>query len=102
MGKKRVITEENLGNLNIPFKKNVYGIDTKLFGYDRVLGKCQDEHERICFIMSKIKRRVWNRLIDVVLVSLWYFQTAIRGDLIWRYTRDQANNLRQRELLTIS
>ncbi len=102
MGKKKVITEENLDNMVIPSKNDVLGVATKLLGYDRILVKCQDGHERICRIRGKMKRRVWIRLGDIVLVSPWDFQTESRGDLIWRYTRGQADYLRQRGLLTIS
>ena len=102
MGKKKVITEENLDNMVIPSKNDILGVAIKLLGYDRVLVKCQDGHERVCRIRGKMKRRVWIRLGDIVLVSPWDFQTEIRGDLIWRYTRGQADYLRQRGLLTIS
>ncbi len=102
MGKKKVITEENLDNLVMPSKNDILGVAIKLLGYDRVLVKCQDGHERICRIRGKMKRRVWIRLGDIVLVSPWDFQYDTRGDLIWRYTRGQADYLRQRGLLTIS
>jgi translation initiation factor 1A len=102
LGKKKVITEENLDNMVIPSKNDVLGVASKLLGYDRILVKCQDGHERICRIRGKMKRRVWIRLGDIVLVSPWDFQTESRGDLIWRYTRGQADYLRQRGLLTIS
>ena len=102
MGKKKVITEENLDNLVMPSKNDVLGIAIKLLGYDRILVKCQDGHERICRIRGKMKRRVWIRLGDIILVSPWDFQAATRGDVFWRYTRGQAEYLRQKGLLTIS
>jgi translation initiation factor 1A len=48
-----------------------------------------------------MKRRVWIREGDVVLVSPWDFQTDKRGDLIWRYTRAQAEQLRREHHITI-
>ncbi len=101
MGKKKVISEEELSDLVLPAGTDVLGIAVKLLGYDRVLVKCQDGHERICRIRGKMKRRVWIRIGDVVLVSPWDFQSDTRGDIIWRYTRGQAEFLRKKGLLTI-
>lgn len=84
-----------------PSKNDVLGVAVKLLGYDRVLVKCQDGHERLCRIRGKMKRRVWIREGDVVLVSPWDFQSESRGDLIWRYTRAQAQTLRQKGFLTV-
>jgi translation initiation factor 1A len=101
LGKKKVLTEEALSEMVLPSPNDVLGVATKLLGYDRVLVKCQDGHERLCRIRGKMKRRVWIRQGDVVLVSPWDFQSDKRGDLIWRYTRAQAEILRRRNLLTI-
>ena len=101
MGKKKVLTEEALSEMVLPSTNDVLGVATKLLGYDRVLVKCQDGHERLCRIRGKMKRRVWIRQGDVVLVSPWDFQSDKRGDLIWRHTKAQAEILRRRNLLTI-
>jgi translation initiation factor 1A len=48
-----------------------------------------------------MKRRVWIRVGDVVLVSPWDFQTDKRADIVWRYTRAQAETLRRKGYLTV-
>jgi len=101
LGKKKVISEEELSEMVLPTANDVLGIAIRLLGYDRVLVKCQDGHERLCRIRGKMKRRVWIREGDVVLVSPWDFQSDKRGDLIWRYTRAQAEWLRKKGYLTI-
>lgn len=101
MGKKKVLTEQELGNMVLPSANDILGVAVKLLGYDRILVKCQDGHERLCRIRGKMKRRVWIREGDIVLVSPWDFQSDKRGDLIWRYTRAQAEQLRRRGLITI-
>ena len=99
--KKKVISEENLSDLILPETTDVFGVATKLLGNDRVFVKCQDGRERVCRIRGKMKRRVWIRLNDIVLVSPWDFQSDQRGDIIWRYTRGQSDYLRRRGLLKI-
>lgn len=101
MGKKKVLSEGELNKLVLPSPNDILGIAIKLLGYDRVLVKCQDGHERLCRIRGKMKRRVWIREGDVVLVSPWDFQTDKRGDLIWRYTKAQAEQLRRERHVTI-
>jgi translation initiation factor 1A len=102
LGKKKVLSEEEIrDSIILPAKTDVLGVAIKLLGYDRILVKCQDGHERLCRIRGKMKRRVWIREGDIVLVSPWDFQSDKKGDLIWRYTRAQAEILRKRGLLTI-
>jgi translation initiation factor 1A len=101
LGKKKVLTEEELSEMVLPSQNDVLGVAIKLLGFDRVSVKCQDGHERLCRIRGKMKRRVWIRQGDVVLVSPWDFQSDTRGDLIWRYIRAQADILRRKSLLTI-
>jgi translation initiation factor 1A len=101
MGKKKVLSEGELSEMVLPSANDVLGVAIKLLGFDRVLVKCQDGHERLCRIRGKMKRRVWIRQGDVVVVSPWDFQFDKRGDLIWRYTKAQAEMLRKKGYLTI-
>jgi len=101
LGKKKVVSEQVIQDMMLPASTDVLGVAVKLLGYDRIVVKCQDGHERLCRIRGKIKRRVWIREGDIVLVSPWDFQSDTRGDVIWRYTRAQADLLRKNGYLTI-
>lgn len=101
MGKKKVLSEGELSEMVYPSANDVLGVATKLLGFDRLMVKCQDGHERLCRIRGKMKRRVWIRVGDVVVVSPWDFQTDKRGDIFWRYTRAQAETLRRKGYLTV-
>jgi translation initiation factor 1A len=101
LGKKKVLSEGELSQLVLPSANDILGVAIKLLGFDRVLVKCQDGHERLCRIRGKMKRRVWIREGDIVLVSPWDFQTDKRGDIFWRYTKAQAETLRRKGYITI-
>jgi translation initiation factor 1A len=101
VGKKKVLSEGELNELVLPSSNDVLSVAIRLLGFDRVLVRCQDGHERLCRIRGKMKRRVWIREGDVVLVSPWDFQSEKRGDLIWRYTKAQAEELRRKGYITI-
>jgi len=102
LGKKKVRTEEEIRDVVMPGGTDVLGVALRLLGSDRVLVKCQDGHERLCRIRGKMKRRTWVRVGDIVLVSPWDFQSDARGDIFWRYTRNQADWLRKNGYLTVS
>ena len=78
----------------LPAEGEVLGIVTRLLGYDRILVKCTDGKVRLCRIRGKMKRRVWIRMNDTVLVAPWDFQSDERGDIVWRYTKGQAESLK--------
>jgi len=101
LGKKKVLSEDELSEMVLPSANDVLGVAVKLLGFDRVLVRCQDGHERLCRIRGKMKRRVWIREGDIVLVSPWDFQSDKRGDIFWRYKRSQAEWLRRKGYLTI-
>ena len=101
MGKRKVNREEALRKMVLPATTDVLGIAEQMLGFDRVMVKCQDGHERLCRIRGKMKRRAWIRLRDIVLVSPWDFQSDKRGDIIWRYKRNQAEWLRKNGYLKI-
>jgi len=101
LGKKKIISEDEIKDMILPVANDVLGIAVKMLGFDRFLVKCQDGNERLCRIRGKMKRRVWIREGDVVLVSPWDFQSDKRGDIIWRYKRNQTEWLKENGYLTI-
>jgi len=93
-GKRKVINEGELENITVPTANDVLGIAVRMLGFDRIMVKCQDGKERLCRVRGKLKRRVWIREGDIVLVSPWDFQSDKRGDIFWRYRKNQAQWLR--------
>ncbi len=96
MGKRKVISEEGIGGIHVPQSGEVLGIADKMLGYDRVMVRCQDGATRLCRIKGNMKRKVWIRASDVVLVSPWDFQVETRGDIIWRYKANQVEWLKSK------
>ena len=78
----------------LPASIDVLGIAAKNLGAERILEKCQDGKERVCRVRGKLKRRVWMREGDIVLVSPWDFLSATGGDIFWRYRKNQTGWLR--------
>jgi len=101
LGKRKIVSEEDMSNMQLPVANDVLGIAVRMLGFDRIMVKCQDGKERLCRVRGKLKRRVWVRVGDIVLVSPWDFQSDVRGDICWRYRKNQAAWLRNKGYLTI-
>jgi len=93
MGKRKIVSESDvLEEVVTPGPGDVYGVVVKMYGYDRALVECSDGKQRLCRIKGQLKRRIWIKEGDLVLVSPWEFQQD-RGDIFWRFTKNQAIEL---------
>jgi translation initiation factor 1A len=98
-GSQEVTYEAQIKQTRIPAKGEILGIVTKQLGFDRVMVKCADGFTRLSRIPGRMKKRVWLRDWDVVLVVPWDFQYNERADVVWRYTAAQAEWLKSRGYL---
>jgi translation initiation factor 1A len=83
----------------MPDQVQLFGKVIKLVGGDNIIVKCTDGKVRTCRIRGKIKRRMWIRDNDLVLVAPWDFQSD-RADIIWRYISAHAEKMKADGLLT--
>ena len=65
-----------------------------IYGNDRMEVFCEDGQHRIGRIRGKIKKRVWIRKGDLVVVNPWEFETDVKGklgkcEITWRYMRNE-------------
>lgn len=90
--------DEQIMRLRVPKKDEVLGIVEEMVGFDRLRVRCRDGHTRMCRIPGKIRKRLWVRGNDVVVVRPWDVQGDKRGDIVHRYTRTQVGWLIRRGL----
>ncbi len=98
MGKRKVLSESNLKELVMPQKGEILGRVIKMTGGDQVIVKCADGETRQCRIRGKLKRRMWIRENDIVLISPWDFDNR-KADILWRYIRAHAEWLKANNYL---
>lgn len=94
IGKKKVLSESELKEMVMPQEGELLGRVIKLVGGDNIIVKCTDGKVRTCRIRGKIKRRMWIRDNDLVLVAPWDFKSD-RADIIWRYIAAHAEKIKQ-------
>ncbi len=73
-------------------KGEMFGIVEKLLGASRMMVMCEDGVSRLTRIPGKMKRRMWIRERDLVILKPWEFQRE-KADVVYRYTQTQANYL---------
>ena len=66
-----------------------------------LLVKCSDGVTRRGRIRGKLKRRVWIRDNDIVIIAPWEFGDKDRGDILWRYTLPQVDWLKANKHIEI-
>ena len=85
MGKRQVKNESALKEIRLPEEGELFGRVLKMMGGENVMIKCDDNVTRRGRIRGKLKRRVWIRDNDIVIIAPWDFDKEGRGDIVWRY-----------------
>lgn len=88
MGAEQVI------RVRLPREGEVLGAVIGMLGGGRLQVACKDGKERLCRIPGKIRRNIWVRNNDIVVVKPWDVDGEKRGDIVWRYNHLQADWLR--------
>ncbi len=77
--------EEELLRVRIPRGKEVLGIVQQRLGGSRMRVLCLDGKDRICRIPGRLRRALWVRESDVVIVEPWELGGDEKGDIIHKY-----------------
>jgi translation initiation factor 1A len=98
MKKKYEMSQEEIevSRIRLPRQGEVLGIAEMMVGGDKIRTKCDDGNMRLVRIPGRLRKRVWVREGDLILVEPWKVQTNERGDVIFRYTSTQANWLKRK------
>ena len=85
---------ERRTDLRMPSEHEVFATVTSMLGANRIKVRCADGVERTARIPGKMRKRVWIREDDVVLVEPWDWQDE-KADVTWRYEKQEAEELRR-------
>lgn len=95
----KTVKEPGGKELLIPVEGEVLCVVTDLIGANYVRVMCMDGIQRVCRIPGKLRKKIWINVKDVVLVGIWEFQRD-RGDILYRYERDERKKLIEMGLLS--
>ena len=91
--------QEEVFRVRLPRGKEVLGILEQRLGANRMLIKCFDGKSRVCRVPGRLKRRLWLREKNIVLVEPWEFGGDEKGDIIWKYNPAQVDWLKRKGFL---
>lgn len=81
--------------IRLPQPPQTLGVVIRRVGGSRMIVKCMDGKERNCKIPGRMKRFLWVRENDIVIVDPWELTPDEKGDVIFKYTKTQINHLKQ-------
>ena len=81
--------------VRLPRGKEVIGFVEQLVGGRRMYVECSDGKRRLCRVPGRLKRSLWVREGDYVIVEPWEVQGDERGDIIWKYKKVQVEWLKK-------
>lgn len=74
----------------------MYAVVKATLGAGRVQVEDSAGDLRVCKVRGSMHKREFVRVNDLVLISLREFETAQKkGDVVWKYTEDEARQLRR-------
>ncbi|MFT4249904.1 MAG: translation initiation factor eIF-1A [Candidatus Woesearchaeota archaeon] len=91
--------ESTTTRVRTPTKNEVLGVLDQRLGASRSKVRCLDGNTRICRIPGRMKRYLWVREGDTVLVEPWEFGGDEKGDIVHKYRPHQVQWLKQNGFL---
>ena len=82
---KRPKEGEEVIRVRLPRGNEVFGILDRRLGGSRCEVRCLDGKTRICRIPGRLRRKLWVREGDIVLVEPWEYGGDSKGDIIYKY-----------------
>ena len=73
-------------------RRELFAIADQLLGASKIRIVCADGKTRLGRIPGKLRRRMWIREGDLLIVRPWEFQDE-KADVVWRYTKTQSTYL---------
>ena len=103
MGKKKDKQEQlnqEIQRVKLPRGNQVFGILERRLGGSRNQVRCLDGKTRICRIPGRLKRRLWVREGDILLIEPWEHGGDEKGDVVFKYRPNQVKYLKSKGYLS--
>jgi len=90
--------QQEISRIKLPRGKQVLGVVEQRLGGSRMSVRCLDGKTRICRIPGRLKRRLWIREGDIIIVEPWEYDEK-KGDVIFKYRPSQVDWLNKKGYL---
>jgi translation initiation factor 1A len=83
----------------LPTKDEQFAVVIEMSGGSRLRATCEDGKTRMIRIGGKLKKRMWVRENDLILIKPWPIQGDQKADLIYRYLPTERNWVIKRNII---
>ena len=90
--------EQQITRVKLPRKGEVIGIIEQRLGGNKMMVRCLDGKNRNCRVPGRLKRKLWLRRGDVVIIEMWELDYE-KGDVIFKYRPNQIEWLKKNNYL---
>ncbi len=84
--------------VRLPKGKQVLGVIEQRVGGRRMIVKCIDGKSRNCRVPGRLKRKLWLREGNIVIIEPWEFDDS-KGDVLFKYNPTQVQWLKRKGYL---
>jgi len=90
-----------MSKLRLPYKPRgeMFALVKEFSGGSRLVAVCEDNKTRMVRIGGRLKKKVWVRWGDLIIIKKWVIQEDSKADLVYRYTKTQKDTLKSKGLL---
>lgn len=87
---------QEVTRVRLPKGDETLGIVEQRVGGSRMTVRCFDGKTRLCRIPGRLKKFLWVRENDIIIVKPWEFGGDEKGDVIFKYRPNQVEFLRKK------
>jgi translation initiation factor 1A len=91
--------QQAITRARLPKGREVIGIIEQRLGGNKMMVACLDGKSRNCRVPGRLKRKLWLRPDDVVLIEPWEMDFN-KGDVIFKYPSNQIAWLKKNKYLS--
>ncbi len=90
-----------MGKLRLPYKPRgeMFALVKEFSGGSRLVAVCEDNKTRMVRIGGRLKKKVWVRWGDLIIIKKWVIQEDSKDDLVYRYNKTQKEVLKREGML---
>ena len=85
---------QQITRVKLPRGREILGIIEQRLGGNKMMVNCLDGKERNCRVPGRLRRKLWLRPNDVVIVEPWELDNN-RGDVLFKYRQNQVEWLKK-------
>ena len=90
---------QQIARIKLPRGEQCMGVVEQRLGGSRMKVRCLDGKNRICRIPGRLKRHLWVREGDIIIVQPWELGGDKKGDIVYKYTKSQKSFLKRKGYL---